>query len=98
MSLRTIGADFSYYKNDIDINKTIILLADQENIASSNIESATKISDLGGISGCGVWKVINLSIENPQYELVSFITGEDEFKTILYSSRLNIVLDLLKYF
>lgn len=98
MSLRTIGADFSYYKNDIDINKTIILLADQENIASSNIESATKISDLGGISGCGVWKVINLSIENPQYELVSFLTGEDEFKTILYYSRLNIVLDLLKYF
>jgi hypothetical protein len=98
MSLRTIGADLSYYKDNIHINKTIILLADQENIASSDIKSTTKISDLGGISGCGVWKVIDLSTEKPQYELVSFITGENEFKTALYSSRLNIVLDLLKYF
>lgn len=98
MSLRTIGADFSYYKNDIDISKTIILLVNQENIASSNNETVSKIADLEGISGCGVWKVINLSTEKPQYELVSFITGENEFKTILYSTRLNIVLDLLKYF
>jgi hypothetical protein len=48
-----------------------------------------KLVDLGGISGCGVWEISEIHSSNPQYQLVSIVTGEDDKLDVLYSTKIN---------
>lgn len=96
ISLQTIGADFYHYKkHSIEMHKTIVLLGLQKNIHPSNINSLNKVSDFAGISGCGVWHITNVTPESAQYKLASILTGEDENKTIFFSTKVDAILSIL---
>ena len=95
MSLRTIGVDQSYYEKDITRDRTIILSGKQTNMHPANSNSLDKVTVFSGISGCGVWNVTKLSKENPEYKLVSILTGEDEDKTVFYSTKIDVIISIL---
>lgn len=96
ITVRTIGLpEEYYYENNFDIRKFLLLLINQEG-ADLNTEQIKPLPELDGISGCGIWNVLTLSIENPQYELLSIVTGHDHSKSILYSTKIDVLLDLLK--
>lgn len=93
LTLRTVGLPPPcYYENNIDMTQTLILPVDQNNFSST--ETLKKLPNLGGLSGCGVWHIWDTSRTNLKYELVSIITGENELKTLLYSTKID---ELLKY-
>ncbi len=93
LKLRTIGVPPPYYRADkINIFQTLILLAVQDNITGA--DTFKKLPVLGGISGCGVWDISNTSPSNPEYKLVSIMTGENESQTVLYSTKID---ELLQY-
>lgn len=84
---RTTGYNEDYYfTNSIDSNKTIVLHTPPSGIRSKDGGEAD-LPELGGISGGGVWHLNDLHALKPKYELVSLITGEDEGRTVLYSTR-----------
>lgn len=86
--LRTIGVPAEYYLHEnINERKTIVLTLDQRKVGSKSKDKIEALPFLGGVSGCGVWNVFNLFGMTPQYRLVSFLTGENASKTVLYSSR-----------
>lgn len=94
--LRTIGVTKEYYfKESVDITKTVIVTVDQKMVVRSSTQKIEVLPELGGISGCGVWNVFNLFGETPQYQLVSILTGENEEKTVLYSSKINVLRNIL---
>jgi hypothetical protein len=96
--LRTVGLPPSYYlKEGINIVKILTLIVDQGNIGSSDKSASIQLSDLGGISGCGVWSVSNLDSEIPEFKLVSILTGENDIKTVLYSTKLDFLLAWLTH-
>lgn len=98
LTVRTIGVeDKYYYENNFDIRKSLLVLLKQLN-ASLNIQPNKPLPELDGISGCGIWNVLNLSVENPQFELVSIVTGQDYSKSILFSTRIDVLHDLLLTF
>lgn len=95
--LRTIGIPDNYYTNEkVDRNKTFILFADQRSVGRANSENIEELPELGGISGCGVWQIFDLTTNNPKYGLVALITGEGGNKTVLYCSRIDHVGNILK--
>jgi len=99
LTIRTIGVQESYYlENSIDADKFLVLSVPQYQVSSLNSNSLTNLPALGGISGCGIWNVINLSIENPQYELVSIVTGEDSAKTIIHSTKMYVLYSIFENF
>lgn len=95
---RTIGVDENQYKQkEINSNKTLMLSVKQKKVMRSKTKLIEKLPKLHGISGCGVWHVFNF--ENPDYQLVSILTGENSEKSVLYSTRISIVINLIeKYF
>lgn len=97
LKLRTIGVPFLYYLQEgIDKNKTLVLFVDQNNIGTSDSTTVSELAALGGISGCGVWHVSDLNTSNPQYQLVSILTGENQEQTTLYSTKIDIIPYFLK--
>lgn len=97
MSFETVGVNLHhYYRDNIERNKTIILLGLQNNIKPTNRNSINKISDFAGISSCGVWHVTTLSTESPKYKLVSILTGQDEHKTVFYSTSVNAIRSIIQ--
>lgn len=94
--LRTIGVPSEYYsKENINIQNTIVLTVEQKSVGRSSTNAIEELPFLAGISGCGIWNIFNLFGETPQYQLVSFLTGENENKTVLYSSRVDNLKKLL---
>ena len=85
-----------YYEKKIDKTKSLLLLFKQSECDNLNIEIVKPLPELEGISGCGVWNVFNLSSENPHYQLVSIITGQDYSKSILYSTKIDILFNHLQ--
>lgn len=95
--LRTIGVSNEYYlKEKINSQKTVVLTVDQKSVGRSSTDVIEELPFLGGISGCGIWNIFNLFGNTPQYQLVSFLTGEDENKIVLYSSRVDNLKGLLE--
>lgn len=95
--LRTTGVPIEVYiKNEVNKNSCIILTADQKNVAVNTINSIIELPELGGISGCGIWHVFNEFGKNPKYHLVAILTGENEQKTILYSTKIEHVKNILQ--
>ena len=97
LRLRTIGLPFEYYiENNINPKKTLSLFLDQEHIGTANTDAVTALGELGGISGCGIWEISEINSSNPQYHLVSIVTGEDERKKVLFSTKIDIVPAIIK--
>lgn len=95
--LRTISVPGEYYnEQQIDPAKTLVLQVDQKQVMLARANSIRELPELGGISGCGVWRVLNLTDEIPQYKLASIITGENETKSVLYSTKIDRAVTLLK--
>jgi hypothetical protein len=94
---RTVGVSKNHYsENRIDANRTLVLLVNQKSVMRSKTQLIEELSELGGISGCGVWEVSNLFGDSPQYQLVSILTGENEEKSVLYSTKISVVANLLR--
>lgn len=88
--LRTIGKPLDFYQEQkIDTRKTLALLVDQKRIASAMTDKIEEVGELGGISGCGVWHISNLLNDTPDFHLISILTGENQDKSVLYSSKVD---------
>ncbi len=74
----------------------IILSADQKKVGLNTTNSIIELPELGGISGCGIWHVFNEFGKNPKYHLVAILTGENEEKTILYSTKVDHIKKILQ--
>ncbi len=94
---RTNGVSIKHYlKENTNSNTTLIINVNQKYVMGSETKSIEQLPELGGISGCGVWEILNLYGEKPQYKLVSIVTGENEQQTCLYSSKIDNVRSILK--
>lgn len=88
--LRTVGASDEYYlQEQIDRSKTFLLYADQKSVGRAADSKIEELPQLGGISGCGVWTILDLFTPSPKYKLAGLITGEGRNKTVLYCSKIN---------
>ena len=52
--------------------------------------------NLKGISGCGVWLKKDISESKLTYQLVGIVTGQDEFATFIFSTKVDIISRILK--
>lgn len=95
LGLFGLGEAF-YHENNFDERKSLLLLIKQQERDDLNIEIVKPLPELEGISGCGVWNVLNLSPENLIYQLVSIVTGQDDSKSILYSTKVDVLFDFLQ--
>jgi hypothetical protein len=97
-NLAAIGFEKDFYmEENIDSRKVIAVTADQSVWRKMPVinQGEVKLSELGGISGSGVWNVFNLESETPEYRLVSIVTGENHAKTCLYSTRIEVLRAIL---
>lgn len=95
--LGLFGLGERYYReNNFDEKKLLLLLIKQQEMDDLNIEVVKPLPELEGMSGCGVWNVFNLSIENSQFELVSIVTGQNHSKSILYSTKVDVLFNYLQ--
>lgn len=95
--LRTIGVNVDkYVKDKVNKNSCIILSADQKNVGLNTTNTIIELPPLGGISGCGIWHVFNEFGKTPRYQLVAILTGENEQKTLLYSTKIDHIKKILE--
>jgi hypothetical protein len=88
--LRTVGASDEYYlQEQINKGKIFLLYVDQKSVGKATDSEIEELPKLGGISGCGVWTILDLFTPSPKYRLVGLITGEGRNKTVLYCSKIN---------
>ncbi len=52
--------------------------------------------NLKGISGCGVWLKKDISEGKSTYQLVGILTGQNEFATFLFSTKVDVLSRILK--
>jgi hypothetical protein len=98
LKFRTHGKPYqSYQQHDINPTKTLIVSANQKYVGQG-ISDRGEMPELGGISGCGLWLVSDLYASQPQFHLVSIITGEDENQELLYSSKIDFLQVVLRDF
>ncbi len=107
LSLLTYGVPPVYYDdNEIDYNKKLILIAGDQEIAGMTYKfSGEPLPKLGGISGCGVWHILNLQDSEPEFNLVGIMTGYgyielDNVKkskrvTLLYATKIDALVDYM---
>lgn len=93
--MSTIGIAPEFYNlENINLDNVLILFLGE--FVSSITKKLKKVPDMGGLSGGGVWIVFGNN-NNYQYKLVSIVTGENSFKSHLYSTKIGSLLPWLVY-
>ena len=86
IKISACGVEYDDYK-EFKIEMTNFLILKVIKGLSLNLE---------GISGCGVWLKKDISEGKSTYQLTGIITGQDEFATFLFSTKVDIISKILK--
>lgn len=86
---------FQYLNKNTDPEKTLIIQVYQKKVMRSATGLIERLSKLNGISGCGIWDLYNLDINNPDFKLTAILTGQNKEKTLIYSTKVNSIMKLL---
>jgi len=96
--LCSIGVNYAFYlEEELEPFKTLALVANQQMVGSFGSQNILSLPDLGGISGCGIWHIKNLTGTKQEFELVGILTGENNEQTVLFGSRVNYLRKILIY-
>ncbi|MES2835937.1 MAG: hypothetical protein V4667_00310 [Bacteroidota bacterium] len=89
--------NINYEKNGYSKKENILLYLDPENIATANSVNKSKIDDLRGLSGCGVWKICN---EKTHYELklIGIINFNKKGTNYVVATRIDFITEYLRLY